>query len=294
MSEMVCRKRSSLFASMNTKKSRRTFLQFTTAAAAAALFSGCGRSLEKITITGASTLVSVVREAANAVGKERAVKFIVEGGGTARGIEDLRSGVAQAAMLARDLSAAERREFDYVPVALDGVGILVHADNLLSGVTKADLQRIYRKEVTHWAQLGGGSGKIVAVAKDDGQGTTFTFRRFTSLHGAQLNADVIVKDNAFVLEAVAAQKGGIGFVSSGESLTDMASSKRPIRLVNLDGVEPSLANIGNGTYPMRRILSLAFRKGGSHPRVNELVAFLKSPEGAAVIRAANFIPSPEK
>lgn len=284
------RKPMGLFAHMTTPTNRRTFLQTSIAAVATAFLSGCGSSQQTIiNVTGASTLLPVVRKAARVVEERHPeFRFEVSGGGTDEGIKNVASGFGQFAMVARPLTEEERAKFRVFDVATDGVGIVVHATNPVGAITKEQLRGIYTGQIGDWKSVGGGSGAIEPFTKGPGHGTRTAFARYLDLEESQLQG-ARVDNNAEVFPKIKARPKALAFVSLGEALTAMERGS-PVRMLALDGVVASLANVASGSYPARLKLALISR-GEPAAGARLLIDFLRSAEGQAITEESHNVPA---
>ena len=259
---------------------------------ALALFpSGCRRpQAEQVVVTGASTVYPIVQMAAEELRRTKGLNVMGQGGGSTRGFEDCIAGRNSLGAMARDLTPEEKAQVIVFPIAYDGVGIVVHASNQIAAVTTDDLRRIYRKQVTNWSDFGGQNASIVVVHKGEGHATREVFMKYTGLTPDEMTkfTDVAAGDNAQVIRVIANTTNAIGYVSLGEVIK-AAEAGQPVRLVKFNGIEPVMENVTNKTYPLFHPLYLISKgepKGGSR----ELLDFLRSPEGKAIIRQGNYVP----
>lgn len=256
-----------------------------------ALVAACTRpDMDKqVRVSGASTLYPVLVMAGEELQKSKGIAVAAQGGGSSRGFEDTVAGRNDMGAMARELTPEEEAQVKKFPVALDGIGIVVHATNPVPGLTTEDLRRIYRKDERNWSTFGGPDAEIVVVSKAEGHATLESFLEHTGLKRSELAVDVVGGDNAQVIRVVENTKNAIGYVSLGEVLHSIASGL-PLRLVPLDGVEPTLETVASRTYPMYRTLYLISREepqGAS--RV--LLDFLTTDEaGRRVIERGKYIP----
>ncbi|RMH17779.1 MAG: phosphate ABC transporter substrate-binding protein, partial [Acidobacteria bacterium] len=240
-----------------------------------------------VRVSGASTVYPIVVMAGEEL-RRQGILVEAQAGGSTRGFEDTVAGRNDLGAMARDPTPAEASQILTFPIAYDGVGVVVHASNPLAGVSTEDLRRIYAKEVTSWAELGGADAPIVVVTKAAGHATLETFLHHTGLGRTELQADVVGGDNAQVIRVVANTENAIGYVSLGEVLHAIEEGM-PLRLVPLDGVEPTLEAVADKSYPMARTLYLIARdepQGASRA----LLDFLRSAEGARIIERGRYVP----
>lgn len=260
---------------------------------------GCGKprsqsasAMATVRVTGASTVYPIVQMAGEVLRDKGALRVEAQAGGSTRGFEDTLAGRNDLGAIARDLTAEESSQVKSIPIAYDGVGIVVNSSQQdLKGLTTADLRKIYRKEITDWSKLGGKPGKIVTVNKASGHATLKVFLKHVKLEAAQVKSDVVAGDNAQVLRVVASTEGAIGYVSMGEAI-HAAEIGMKVTLVSLDGVEPTLAAVAAGSYPIFRTLYL-ISNGELKPGAATLVDFLASDEGRQIIADGKYIPMPK-
>ena len=65
-----------------------------------------------------------------------------------------------------------------------------------------------------------------------------------------------------------------------------------IKLLAIDGVQPTVANIQSGTYPLiteAYAITARPREGN----VAKMIAFFRSPEGRRLVEASGYVPVPE-
>jgi phosphate transport system substrate-binding protein len=70
--------------------------------------------------------------------------------------------------------------------------------------------------------------------------------------------------------------------------TQLLLERRKLRAVAIDGVQPTLANFERGAYPFGKTLYLVVRRQ-PNPPLDGFIAFLRSAEGKAALRAANLL-----
>jgi phosphate transport system substrate-binding protein len=76
----------------------------------------------------------------------------VQGGGSGQGIIAARTGVADVGMSSRGLRGDEL-QLDFVTIARDGLALIVHPDNPITGLTATQIRSIYTGDVTRWIQF---------------------------------------------------------------------------------------------------------------------------------------------
>jgi phosphate transport system substrate-binding protein len=133
---------------------------------------------------------------------------------------------------------------------------------------------------------------IVVVSREDGSGTRGAFIELTGVE--QKDADgkkvdyttldaEIVNSTSVVLQTVAGNVAGIGYISLG-SLNDT------VKAVQIDGADASVENIKSGAYKVARPFNIATQATVSEA-AQAFIDFILSAEGQAVIQDNKYIAS---
>jgi phosphate transport system substrate-binding protein len=143
--------------------------------------------------------------------------------GSTTGFRALAEGQADIAMSSRPIKGKELEQLkglgrmngprsEFV-VGLDGIAVIVHPENPLSRLDKGQLQQIFSGALHDWSQLGGAPGPIQVYARDDNSGTYDTFKSLVLSKSSPLIPTARrFESNADLSDAVAQDRGGIGFV----------------------------------------------------------------------------------
>src|SRR5207245_11303884 len=108
----------------------------------------------RLLITGSSTTAPLVSAIAKRFQLQHAgVSIDVQTGGSGRGLTDARHGKADIGMVSRALSEADR-DLVGLPIARDGVAVIVHKDNPVRSLSDAQVMAIYTGKLTNWKQVG--------------------------------------------------------------------------------------------------------------------------------------------
>lgn len=272
---------------LNTVLLRLTLLLVAGMAAGMAL----AGSNERLTATGSSTVAPLLAELARSYESAHPdVRIDVQTGGSSRGVADAMSGQADIGMASRALKPAEQRLHAYT-IARDGIAVIVHRDNPLASIDRNTVRKIYTGIINDWNELDVVSGKqIVVVNKAAGHSTLELFLDYLGIPPDRVRAHIVIGDNQQGLKTVAGNRAAIGYVSIGAAL-QAQSEGVPIKLITLDGIEPTLATVVDGSYPITRPLNLLTRSP-AEGHVDGLLALARSADGHAIIESLNFVPVP--
>ena len=141
------------------------------------------------------------------------------------------------------------------------------------------------------AQVGGANAPITVVNKADGRATLDLFVTYFAIDRAAIRAQVVIGDNQHGLRTVAGDPNAIGYVSIGTADFEVARGVA-IRMLPMNGVEPTLANVHDGSFPLARPLNLVTR-GARAPLVEAFIAFASSRDVHDLVEAQFFVPAPE-
>ena len=198
-----------------------------------------------------------------------------QGGGTQIGWEELRGGrVEMAALSYWDETQAIPDGFQLIPVARDGIAVIVHPRNPISNVTSLQLRALFGGEVLDWRGLGGVEGEPQIISREDGSGTRAAFeQRVMGGQRVTLNALVMPSTTA-VVDYVASHPLAVGYVS-------LSAVDERVHVVPVEGMSPTKEDAQSGAYYLARTLYLATRKPES-PGAPTVLAFSEGEGGQAV------------
>lgn len=256
-----------------------------------AIAAGCSNATDSpdrtLAITGSSTVAPLVAEIARQYEDEHpGVRIDVQSGGSSRGLADVRNGLADIGMVSRALRGDERKLHAY-PIARDGVGIVVNAENPVSELTPIQVAGIYRGEIQSWAEVGGPEAPIVVVHKAEGRATLEVFLAYLGLDNREVEPDVIAGENEQVIKTVAGNRNAIGYVSIGTAEVDIEHGV-PIRLLPVGGIPATLDQVRSGAYPIARPLTLVTREP-ARGLARDFIDYVRSPAAAPLFEAQSFV-----
>lgn len=209
----------------------------------------------KLVITGSSTMAPLVADMGNRFeARHPGYRIDVQTGGSSRGMADVMNGLADIGMVSRSLKTQERDVYGAV-VALDGIGIVLHASNPVQELTDEQIRGIYTGAITDWSQVDGLPGRITVVNKAQGRSTLELFLQYFQLANRDIHPHVVIGDNEQGIKTVAGNPNAIGYVSIGTAYYD-AEHGVPIRLLPLNRIPASLETVRDRTFPLSRPLTL--------------------------------------
>jgi phosphate transport system substrate-binding protein len=250
---------------------------------------GIGHAAEtKIVATGASTVAPLIAEIGKRYETEHPdTQIDVQTGGSARGVNDARTGLSNIGLVSRPLKDDEK-DLTAFPIARDGVAIILHRDNAVSALSNEQIVDIYTGKITDWSAVGGKPGPITVVNKAEGRSTLELFLHHFKLKASDVKAQVIIGDNQQGIKTVSGNPGSIGYVSIGTAEFETGQGT-PIKLLGLGGVPATIANVQNGSFPLARPLNLV-TKGEPAGPIKAFIEYAQSPQVQDLVKEQFFVP----
>ncbi len=212
----------------------------------------------KLVVTGSSTVAPLVAEIAKRFeALHPQARIDVQTGGSARGIADTRSGLADIGLASRALRP-EESDLHGVAIARDGIAVILHATNPVAALTDEQVAAIYSGRITRWREVGGTDTPITVVNKAEGRSTLELFLHHFQLESPAVKAHVVIGDNEQGIKTVAGNPDAIGYVSVGAAEYS-AEQGVPVKRLPMNGVEASIATVQDGRFPLSRPLTLVTR-----------------------------------
>ena len=184
--------------------------------------------------------------------------------------------------------------YEAEPVAGEGFVFVVNKDNPVDTLTIEQLKGIYSGKITSWSEVGGNDAEIIAYQrnKDSGsQNYMISFMGDTSL--MKPVTDVIPATMTGILDVVANYDNGINAIGySVYAYSDgMYENISEIKYIKVNGVEPSLKTLADGSYPLLGYNYAVFSaEEAEDSSVRTLVKWIQSDEGQQVIADAGYVP----
>jgi phosphate transport system substrate-binding protein len=250
----------------------------------------------KVTISGSSTVMPLAELAAEEFNfMQDKYHLSVTSGGTGVGIIDVAQGRSDIAMASREITPVERQryevdeeKFEEYPIGVDAICIVVSDEVYDSGVTsltKEQVKQIYAGDITNWMDVGGEDMEIFAIGRRAGSGTRDSFHEIVmgSKEAEAPGVSMEASESSEVKTAIRGSDNAIGYMGYSYVL------KGDARVISLDGVEPTIENIRNGSYPLSRKLYF-YTMGDPSPGAKAFMDFLRAPDGQRIAVENGFIP----
>ena len=212
---------------------------------------------------------------------------IVPSLGTSGGIRALADGAIDIAVTSRPLKPDEAREKLHEVAKARTPFVLVTSQSDPEPLRAIEVAASFGGEKTNWLD----KTPIRIVLRPETESDTRLLEQYfpqmsEALARARLRPEIPVaatdQDNATAAEIT---KGSL----TGASLVQMLTEARELRIVWIDGVEPTLDNLESGRYPYEKALHFLASDTGSLA-ADGFAQFLNSQAAAAIMRESGILP----
>lgn len=225
--------------------------------------------------------------------KQKKGKISLQPFSTLSGLDAVANGSADIGGSARAKYArrAEESALNFIPVALDGAVLITHPKNPVGNLTLKQIHDIYYGRIKNWNELGGPDKPInlYAIASPL-DGVEYSLRELVFRNGDQRVAAPRLYINTVKLEeGIAIDPAGLGL-----STMAVAHANKGLKMMSVEGVAPTTATVGNGTYPLYITLYLAERVDSpKQEAVARFISFLDTPAAKGILRRHQLTPYSE-
>lgn len=135
----------------------------------------------------------------------------------------------------------------------------------------------------------GGGQAISVISREEGSGTRSAFVELMGIQDGDADnttdAAEISQSTSVVITTVAGNEAAIGYISLG-------SLSGEVKAVKVDGVEPSVKTVKDGSYKVARPFNIA-TKDNISAEAADFISFIMSREGQEIIENEGYIPTKE-
>jgi phosphate transport system substrate-binding protein len=249
--------------------------------------SGAGLS-GQLQLAGSTTVQPIAEKLAEAfMSKNPDLVIEIQGGGSSVGVTSAGEGTVDIGNASRDVKDSELEKFPTLKIftiAYDGIAVVTHPDTKLSSLSVEQVRDIFAGEITNFSEVGGPDAPITVVSREEGSGTRAAFEELVMAYkdAAGESQEKVITEKALLQQSngqvrttVATTPNSIGYLSFG--FLDESTAPAPI-----DGVEPSVANVKNGSYPIFRPLNM-LTNGEPSELAKAFIDFILSEDGQTIV-----------
>ena len=216
----------------------------------------------------------------------------VTGGGSGFGIKAAADGTLDIGMSSRNINDNEKKALGAYRsdlVGKDALAFAVQVNNPLAKVrrnlTSEDVRRIFSGQYRTYRDIDTSlpAQEIVLLVRDPGSGVAELLQQEV-LGKLQVSPNALqMPSQGALLKKLESNPNAFSYVSAG-----LAAELRLV-IFSFEGMEPSHANIVNGTYKLARPLQLIVKGETPSPYAKRFVDYMLD-EGQAAIAALGFVP----
>lgn len=230
-------------------------------------------------------------------------------------LQDLLTDSVRAVVVSRPLKADEEKVFEQlklipkvIPIATDGVAVLVHPSNPDSLLTVDQLRRICTGELKQWGQISGKSAKLgdIRLVFDQNGSSTARYMQDSVTRGAAISKEAFASSsNPKVIEYVATHPNAIGVIGvnwiSDIDDAKVQGFKHQVRVAGLSPattppsnpdayIQPFQRYLATKEYPLRRQVYVISREARSGLATG-FSAFLAGRNGQLIFLKSGLMPA---
>ena len=182
----------------------------------------------------------------------------------------------------------------YIPIAKEALVFFTSKDNKVDNITTEELHDIYvNNSINNWSSLGGEDKGLVAYCRNNDSGSHAQMEKFI-LAGDNINDDIYKERISMAMASILTDVSSFNEenkndMAMGYSLyyyferVQMALGEQYLKLISINGVEPTEENIESGLYPYTTNYYAVVRDE-ENEKVDKFIELLKGEFGKEVVR----------
>ncbi|CAM4158858.1 phosphate ABC transporter substrate-binding protein [Vibrio agarivorans] len=248
---------------------------------------------KEVNVSGSTSVSRIMDILAEDYNQANPDSFIaVQGIGSTAGLTLVHKDVIDIAMTSRYLTEEEQNQaYSVSQLAFDGLTMVVNPANPVSDLTREQLYKIYKGQITNWKELGGHDQRIAVVTREASSGTRYSFETqvgLTKVINDRSVSDIspnnlVVNSNSMVKTLVNHNKQAIGFISTG-------SVDRSVKALTFEGVEGENDAIAQGKYALYRPFLLVYNQEKLSDDAKAFLSYLKTDRAQTLIDEYGYTP----
>lgn len=186
---------------------------------------------------------------------------------------------------------AAGKELKLTPIGKEAFVFFVNDKNPVMSLTEEDIKNIYSGQITDWSEVGGKEEPIRAFQRPENSGSQTALENFMGLTPIMKppTEDVMSMMGTIIGEVsnYKNHKNAIGYTFRYYSTQMIKNNK--IRLLDVNGVEPTIETIRSGEYPITNEF-YAVTAGSDNPHIDAFIQWILSDEGQEIIEKTGYVP----
>ena len=181
-------------------------------------------------------------------------------------------------------------EFEYTPIGQEAFVFFVNKDNPVSNLSTQQIKDIYHGDITNWQKVGGLNKDILAFQRPERSGSQAMMAYFMGDIPLKepLQYEYISGMSGIISDTAQynGEKDAIGYTF--RYFLEGLHQEEDVKILSVDGVEPTTENIKNQTYPISTYLYCVTLKSNQKENVKKLKDYLLSSQGQYIIEKTGY------
>jgi ABC-type phosphate transport system substrate-binding protein len=185
-------------------------------------------------------------------------------------------------------------KLDIKPIGKDALVFMANASNPVETLTQKQLKDIYSGKLTKWSEVGGVDKEIIAFQRPENSGSQTLMLKLVMGETSMIAGPNVryIETMAGILEAM------VGYTNEGNTLgysvfyyAHNMYQLPELKLMKVNGIEPSLKTIYDNTYPYINEFYAVIRK--EEPitsNAHRIFDWLSGEEGQTLIKDLGYVP----
>ncbi|MDR1460479.1 MAG: substrate-binding domain-containing protein [Campylobacteraceae bacterium] len=183
-------------------------------------------------------------------------------------------------------------ELTLTPIGKEAFVFLANRQNPINSLSIENIRGIYSGKIKNWREFGGENRKILAFQRNENSGSQTAMQKY------------VMKDTPFISPIQEEFHGSMGGMIEGTAnyrnapnaigysfryYATVMNSNENIKLLSIEGIEPTVENIKNNTYPFTAEFYIVNTQNISQ-NGQKLIDWFLSEQGQALIEDIGYVP----
>lgn len=249
---------------------------------------GCGKGKEgksAVATDGSTSMEKVIGALGESFQNDTGISFTYNPTGSGSGIKAVLEGRCDIGLSSRELKEEEKASgLTGTVLAYDGIAIIVNPENKVDDLSLEEVSKIFKGEIINWSEVGGKDSGIVLIGREAGSGTRDGFESITDTEDVCKYRQELTSTGD-VITTVSQNPNAIGYAS-------VASVKKTVKALTIDGVEATEEAIKDGSYVVQRLFVLVTMSDKKLSEVaQKFFDYITSEDAKDIISAAGVVPA---
>lgn len=185
-------------------------------------------------------------------------------------------------------------ELTFTPIGKESFVLFVNQKNEIDGLTLDQIKDIYSGKITNWKDVGGKNVPIRAYQRPEGSGSQTALQALMKdVPIMEAPRENIAAGMGEIINRVSEYRNfenSIGYTFRYYSQEMVGNNQ--IKLLSIDGVEPTKETIRSGEYPITMDFYIV-TAGSDNPNVQKFIDWVLSPQGQGLVEKVGYVPMKE-